>query len=186
MLFAHAPNVCGQRLDFSDAALADTLTGFARAFGAPGAPAAKDDDPFACHGLSDTWNRPVSAPVRRVTACELLMGMSFRAVLGQGSGSQFTSGGQGTSVSRFSGSVPGLSLSGETATGALGVDYECSRLRTGVRDDAQPGRGHRAGRGPELRHVFGPDWMGRSGIQVDCARSAKNQIVITSECRSRL
>ena len=61
----------------------------------------------------------------------LLMGTSFRAVLGQGAGSQFTSWGQGASVSRFSGAVPGLSLSGESATGAMGMDYEYGRLLTG-------------------------------------------------------
>ena len=34
-------------------------------------------------------------------------------------------------MSRFSGSVPGLSLSGESATGTLGMDYEHGRLLTG-------------------------------------------------------
>ena len=61
----------GQRLDFSGdgAALAETLTGLARAFGAPGTPA-DDEDPFARHGLANPWSDPVSAPARRVTARE--------------------------------------------------------------------------------------------------------------------
>ena len=69
--------VGGQRLplDSSDdgRALADMLTGFAQAFGAPGAPAASDDDPFARHGLSGAWDDPSpSAPRARcapVTCC---------------------------------------------------------------------------------------------------------------------
>ena len=71
------------------------------------------------------------APGRSMSARELLMGTSFRAVLGQGAGAQLTSWGQGASVSRFSSAVPGLALSGETATGALGMDYEHGRLLAG-------------------------------------------------------
>ena len=123
--------LAGQRLDFSGAALADTVAGLARAFGAEEAPAADTEDPFGRHGLADPWNDPASAPGRTMSARELLMGTSFRAVLGQGAGSQFTSWGQGASVSRFSGAVPGLSLSGESATGAMGMDYEYGRLLTG-------------------------------------------------------
>ena len=66
-----------------------------------------------------------------MSARELLMGTSFRAVLGQGAGSQLTSWGQGATVSHFSGGAPGLSLSGEAATGTLGMDYERGRLLTG-------------------------------------------------------
>ncbi|MCY4408274.1 MAG: hypothetical protein OXC15_18040, partial [Rhodospirillaceae bacterium] len=56
---------------------------------------------------------------------------SFRAVLGSGAGSQWTSWGQGASVSQFSAAVPGLGLTGEAATGSLGMDYEHGRLLTG-------------------------------------------------------
>ena len=77
-------------------------------------------------------DRPLaSAPARRVTGRELLLGTSFRAVLASDAGTQLTSWGQGASLSRFSGAVPGLSLSGETASGALGMDYERGRLLTG-------------------------------------------------------
>ena len=127
----------GQRMNFDEggggAALATVLTGFARTFGAPSAPAADKDDPFVRHGLTSPWNDPaaVSGP-RRVTGRELLLGTSFRAVLGQGAGSQWTSWGQGASVSRFSGAGAGLGLSGEAATGSMGMDYERGRLLMGL------------------------------------------------------
>ena len=131
--------LAGQRVDFGEAegggaaALATVLTGLARTFGAPSAPAPdKEDDPFLRHGLSNPWNDPAAAGgARRVTARELLLGTSFRAVLGQGAGSQWTSWGQGASVSQFSAGVPGLSLSGESATGSMGMDYERGRLLMG-------------------------------------------------------
>ena len=119
----------GQRLSGDGAALADTVAGLARAFGAE--EAAPGGDPFARDGLGDPWNDPASAPGRAMSGRELLMGTSFRAVLDQGTGSQLTSWGQGASVSHFSGAAPGLSLSGEAATGTLGMDYERGRLLTG-------------------------------------------------------
>ena len=119
----------GQRLSGDGAALADTVAGLARAFGAE--EAAPGGDPFARHGLADPWNDPASAPGRAMSGRELLMGTSFRAVLGQGTGSQLTSWGQGATVSHFSSAAPGLDLSGEAATGTLGMDYERGRLLTG-------------------------------------------------------
>ncbi len=128
----------GQRMNFGEAgggggaALAHVLTGFAQTFGAPSAPAADEDDPFARHGLTSGWHDPAAAGgARRVTGRELLLGTSFRAVLGQGAGSQWTSWGQGASVSRFSAAVPGLGLTGESATGSMGMDYERGRLLMG-------------------------------------------------------
>ncbi len=128
--------VAGQRMNFGEAeggeALATVLTGFAQTFGAPSAPAADHDDPFVRHGLTSGWNDPATVSgARRVTARELLLGASFRAVLGQGAGSQWTSWGQGASVSRFSAAVPGLGLTGEAATGSMGMDYERGRLLMG-------------------------------------------------------
>ena len=128
--------VAGQRMNFGEAdggtALATVLTGFAQTFGAPSAPAADDDDPFARHRLTGGWSDPATAAgARRVTGRELLLGTSFRAVLGQGAGSQWTSWGQGASVSRFSAAVPGLGLTGESATGSMGMDYERGRLLMG-------------------------------------------------------
>ena len=131
--------LAGQRMNFGEAeggggaALATVLTGLAQTFGAPSAPAPDDDDPFARHGLTDPWNDSATAAgARRVTARELLLGSSFRAVLGQGAGSQWTSWGQGAAVSRFSAAVPGLDLSGESATGSMGMDYERGRLLLGL------------------------------------------------------
>ena len=51
-------------------------------------------------------------------------------------------------MSQFSGATPGLSLSGETATGALGMDYEHGRLLTGFAMTHSLGQGtaHGAGR----------------------------------------
>ncbi len=128
----------GQRMNFGEAegggaaALATVLTGFAQTFGAPSAPARDEDDPFARHGLTSGWNDPAAATgARRVTGRELLLGTSFRAVLGQGAGSQWTSWGQGASVSQFSAAVPGLGLTGEAATGSMGMDYERGRLLMG-------------------------------------------------------
>ena len=66
-----------------------------------------------------------------MTGRELLLGTSFRAVLGSGAGPQWTSWGQGASVSQFSAAVPGLNLTGESATGSMGMDYERGRLLMG-------------------------------------------------------
>ena len=83
--------VAGQRMNFGEAegtaALATVLTGFAQTFGAPTAPAPDEDDPFDRHGLTNGWNDPATVTgARRVTGRELLLGTSFRAVLGQGAG----------------------------------------------------------------------------------------------------
>ena len=111
----------GQRLSGDGAGLAHAMAGLARAFGAEEAPAMSDDP----------WNDPAAAPARAMSTRELLLGTSFRAVLGGGAGAQLTSWGQGASVSHFSGAVPGLTLSGESATGALGMDYERGALLAG-------------------------------------------------------
>ena len=110
----------GQRLDVSGAGLGQTVAGLARAFGAE--EATPGDDP---------WNDPASAPGRAMSGRELLTGTSFRAVVDQGTGAQLTSWGQGASVSHFSGAASGVSLSGEAATGTLGMDYERGRMLAG-------------------------------------------------------
>ena len=68
--------------------------------------------------------------------------------MGGREGSQFTSWGQGASVSQFSSGGPRLSLTGETATGSLGMDYEHGRLLTGFAMTHSVGEGtaHGAGR----------------------------------------
>ncbi|MDE0409528.1 MAG: hypothetical protein OXN81_16900, partial [Alphaproteobacteria bacterium] len=84
---------------------------------------------------------------RTMSGRELLMGTSFRAVVGGGAGAQLTSWGQGASVSQFSATVPGLSLSGEAATGALGMDYRSGRLLTGFAMTHSLGKGTARGAG---------------------------------------
>ena len=130
--------LAGQRLSGEDAGLAQAVMGLARAFGA--------EEEAAATG--DPWNDPASAPARSMGTRELLMGTSFRAVLGQGAGSQLTSWGQGASVSEFSGAAPGLALSGESATGAFGMDYERGSLLAGFAMTHSLGEGtaHGAGR----------------------------------------
>ncbi len=130
----------GQRVNFGEAegaegkALTDVLTGLARAFGAPSAPANGPDpgDPFARHGLSNGLNdRTAFAPARQPTGRELLLGTSFRMVLDRSAGAQWTGWGQGASVSGFSAAAPGLGLTGESATGSMGMDWESGRLLLG-------------------------------------------------------
>ena len=148
--------LAGQRLDLSQAdggrALAEAMTGLARAFGASEAPAAHDD-PFSRHGPGDAWNAPAVTPSRPMSGRELLLGTSFRTVLAGGPGVQLTSWGQGASVSRFSGAAPGLELSAETASGAMGMDYEGERLLTGLAmmHSVSEGTAHDAG----LRYAMG-------------------------------
>ncbi len=159
----------GERVNLSQAGdgsqagakvLAGVLTGLAQAFGAPNA--AQDDpgtgfeagDPFARPGTSGMWNEPATtAGGRRVTERELLMGTSFRAVLPAGAGSQFTSWGQGASVSQFSAGAQGLGLTGEAATGSMGFDYERGRLLTGFAMMHSVGEG--TARDGEWRYAMG-------------------------------
>ena len=87
---------------------------------------------------------------RTMSGRELLLGTSFRAVFGSGAGVQWTGWGQGASVSQFSSAGPGLSLSGEAATGSMGMDYERGPLLAGFAMTHSLGEGHGAGCGAEL------------------------------------
>ena len=129
--------VAGQSMDLSrlgdGAAQAEAMTGLARAFGAPGTPAAAKDDPFA--RLSDVRNDPgASAPARSMTGRELLSGTSFHFTTGDASGPGGAMTGWGKVLSGgSSGSFGGgLSLASETSTGVLGMDWERDRLLFGV------------------------------------------------------
>ena len=148
--------LAGQRLPLDGAgdgrALADALTGFARAFGAPPPQADHPDDPFARHDLMGAWDdRSASAPARRVTGRELLLGTSFRAVLASDAGKAAHELGPGRVGVAVLGRGAGL--------GAERRDGErCARhgLRVGpaadrVRDDAQRGRRHGVRRRASLR-----------------------------------
>ena len=111
-----------------------------------GLPPALPGGPGAPGWLS--WSRdPQAGTKRTMSGRALLMGASFRAVLGEGAGPQFTGWGQGASVSRFSGAAPGLSFSGETATGTLGMDWESGRLLAGLAMTRSVGEGAAQGAG---------------------------------------
>ena len=85
---------------------------------------------------------------RTMSGRELLLGSSYRLVLGGGAGPQWTGWGQGASVSAFSSTGPLLlSLSGETATGSLGMDWEYGRLLTGLAMTHSLGEGTAQGSG---------------------------------------
>ena len=139
--------VGGQRLPFGDAG-ANTGAGLP-AYSASGRAGAS---------LPSWSGDPAADGSRTMSVRELLAGTSFRAVLGTGAGSQWTGWGQGASVSAFSSADPDLSLSGETATGSMGVDWERGRLIAGFAMTHRPRRGHGRGFGPELCHgEFGDD-----------------------------
>ena len=121
-----------------------TLDGAGSAGAAPGLPPAGPDGPSWPSWSDD----PSGDGDRTMSARELLMGTSFRAVLGSGAGAQWTGWGQGASVSAFSSDGPDLSLSGETATGSLGMDFERGGLLAGfaMTHSAGEGTAHGAGR----------------------------------------
>ncbi len=128
--------VAGQSVDLArigdDNALAETMTGLARAFGAP---AANDNDPFARHGFGEALDGTgVSAPARSVTGRDLLLGSSFHFTTGEASGLGGAMTGWGKVLSGGSSSAfgGGLSFASETATGVLGMDWERDRLLVGV------------------------------------------------------
>ena len=125
-----------------DAALGETLTGLAQAFGAPSAPAG-DNGPFAKNGRSGLWDDPgsrsgagsvASAPARGMTARGLLAGSSFRFTTGGAldPGGAMTGWGKVVSGGSDGSSLAGLSYASETATGILGMDWERNRLLVGV------------------------------------------------------
>ena len=118
---SHAVDAVTARLDTPrDAPSYLTLAGRRLSFEAPGT---AHPPPWPEH--------EDGAPERTVSGRDLLMGTSFRAVLGRSPHSQWTGWGRGASVSQFSGSVPALSFTGDLATGSLGMDYERGPLLAG-------------------------------------------------------
>ena len=149
--------LAGQRVDLADtdgdAALQQGLTGFAQLLGGScgAAPEAAPDGwarrVTAGRGAARDGAGAAACPAPRLTGRALLLGTSFRAVLGGGAGPQWTGWGQGASVSAFSSATPSLSLSGETATGSLGMDYEHGRLLAGFAMTHSLGEGTAQGAG---------------------------------------
>ena len=145
---AHA-TLGGKSVDLSKTddgqALAGVLTGFAQAFGAPGAPAA-DDDPFARHGLGDGWNNPAaSAAPRSLTGRELLPGSAFHVAPGrEGSGPGLAAWGrvaQGSFDGEHADDTGRTRVDGEVLTGVLGADAQWSRVLAGVAVSLSEGDG---------------------------------------------
>ena len=144
--------LAGQRVDLADtdgdAALQQALTGFAQLLGGScGAGPEADPDGWPGRGATRDGAGAAACPAPRLTGRALLLGSSFRAVLGGGAGPQWTGWGQGASVSAFSSATPSLSLSGETATGSLGMDYEHGRLLAGFAMTHSLGEGTAQGAG---------------------------------------
>ncbi len=160
---AHA-TLAGQPLALSQAddgeALAQTLTGLARAFGAPDAPANEDPGSgapgsgpgqagagaFARHGLADPWNDAATATAARsVTGRELLLGSSFHvAGTGEGSGPALAAWGR-VALAGFDGEhaddTGRTGVEGEVMTGVLGADADFGRLLAGVAISLSEGEG---------------------------------------------
>ena len=141
--------LAGQGVDLSEVpggkALADTLTGLARVFGAAGAsPAA--GDPFVRQGLSGSWKPPAAAsPARRATDRELVLGSSFHlAGADEGPGPRLAAWGR-----VVHGSFDGIegaagartSMDGEVFTGTLGADADFGRVLAGVAVSLSEGEG---------------------------------------------
>ena len=144
--------LAGQRVDLSDtdggAAREQALTGFARLLGAScGSGPEPDPDGWPDRGAARDSAGVAACAAPRLTGRALLLGSSFRAVMGGSAGAQWTSWGQGASVSQFASATPTLSLSGETATGSLGMDYERGRLLTGFAMTHSLGEGTAQGAG---------------------------------------
>ncbi len=146
---AHA-TLAGQPLDLSRAddgkALAEAMTGLARTFGAPGAPAANDDGPFARRGLGGLdETASASAAPRSMTGRELLLGSSFHlAMPGEGSGPGLAAWGRAAHGSFDGEHADGTGrtrVDGKVLTGTLGADAEWDRLLAGVAVSLSEGEG---------------------------------------------
>ena len=147
---AHA-TFAGQSVDLSKAddgkALAEAMTGLARAFGAPGAPASDDDDPFARHGLSGAWDKPAATTTtaRSMTGRELLLGSAFHvAGTGEGSGPGLAAWGRvahGSFDGEHAVDTGRTSVDGTVLTGVLGADADFGRLLAGVAVSLSEGDG---------------------------------------------
>ena len=152
---AHA-TLAGQSVDLSKTddgqALTDVLTGFAQAFGAPGAPAndgpgsGAGTGPFARHGLGNGWNDPVTTTAARpVTGRELLLGSSFHvAGTGEGSGAGLAAWGRvahGSFDGEHADGDGRTRVDGEVVTGVLGADADFGRLLAGVAVSLSEGDG---------------------------------------------
>ncbi len=148
--------LAGQPLDLSredDArALAEAMTGLARAFGAEEAPAAGDPGSgagagsFARRNLFGAWDDPAAATgARPMTGREVLLGSSFHlASKGAGSGPGFATWGRavhGSFDGEHADDTGRTGVDGEVLTGTLGADAEWRRVLAGVAVSVSKGEG---------------------------------------------
>ena len=141
--------LAGQSLDLTNTddaeALAETVTGLARAFGASEAPAA-NDDPFArSRDGAGAWNDPAATAGHSMTGRELLLGSTFHlASPGAGAGPDLAAWGR-VAHGRFEGEhaddTGRTGVDGDVLTGTLGADAEWSRVLAGVAVSLSEGDG---------------------------------------------
>ena len=145
-------SVGGQRVDLAATqdgeAVAQALTGFARALGAREAPGPEDEGaPGGWLGERGAgWNDAAAASApRRMTGRELLLGSAFHlAREGDGGGPGLAAWGRVT-VGGFDGEAPAddgnVRVDGDVTTGILGADAEWNRLLAGVAVSLSEGEG---------------------------------------------
>ena len=142
--------LAGQPLDLGQAddaqALADAMTGLARAFGAEETPAA-DGGPFARRGPGGAWNDPASSATapRSITGRELLLGSAFHvAPAREGSGPGLAVWGRaahGSFDGEHADDTGRTRVDGEVLTGVLGADADFGRVLAGVAVSLSEGDG---------------------------------------------
>ena len=141
--------LAGQSLDLTNTddaeALANTVTGLARAFGASEAPAA-EDDPFArSRDRAAAWNDPAATAGHSMTGRELLLGSTFHlASPGGGAGPALAAWGR-VAHGRFAGEhaddTGRTGVDGDVLTGTLGTDADWGRVLAGVAVSLSEGDG---------------------------------------------
>ena len=144
--------VGGQSVDLAQAengaALAQALTGLARALGAREAPGPEGEGaPGEWLGERGAgWNDPAAASApRSMTGRELLLGSAFHlSADGEGAGPGLAAWGRVT-VGGFDGEAPAddgsVRIDGDVTTGILGADAEWKRLLAGVAVSLSEGEG---------------------------------------------
>ena len=142
--------LAGQSLDLTKAddaeALANTVTGLARAFGASEAPAVEDDDPFARpRDKTGAWNDPAATTGHSMTGRELLLGSTFHlASPGGGAGPDLAAWGRvahGSFEGEHADDTGRTGIDGDVLTGTLGTDADWGRVLAGVAFSLSEGDG---------------------------------------------
>ena len=142
--------LAGQSLDLTNTddaeALANTVTGLARAFGASEAPAVQDDDPFARpRDRAAAWSDLAATTGHSMTAREVLLGSTFHlASPGGGAGPGLAAWGRvahGSFDGEHADDTGTTRVDAEVLTGTLGADADWGRLLAGVAISLSEGDG---------------------------------------------